>query len=159
MGSDQQGFSLIETMVVAGIAGILAAAAISSMLQWMEQRRVNDALVRIEGALRESQREAIKRNATCTVTIPQGVDQTVTGDCLVTGDRELESVMLNHNRQGNWQISFDFKGRNNDPGQAGRLWLDLPNRDVQPRCLVISFGIGLMRTGNYDPQDSSCTPP
>lgn len=151
-----RGISLIETIVTAAIVGVLAAVSLPSFLQWLEQRRVDDALVRVEGALKESQREAIKRNTTCAVTIPQGENQTITGDCFVTGDRRLEGVLLSHNRDNNWQITFDFKGRNNDPAQAGSLWLDSPNGGVQPRCLVISFGIGLMRTGNYDPQSSTC---
>jgi type II secretory pathway pseudopilin PulG len=134
------------------IIGIFAALSGPSFLNWLNQKRVDDALTRIEGAIKETQAEAIKGSKDCTVTIPKGVNQTITGSCLVTGNRQIADVTIDHSANNNpWTITFDFKGRNRRAGEdPGTLWLTIPDSSVKPKCLTISVGIGLMRTGNYD---------
>lgn len=143
------------------IIGIFASLSVPSFLGWLNQRRVDDALAKIEGAIKETQREAIKRSTDCTINIPRGVDQSITGSCLVTGNRQIEGVTIDHNKGTNpWTVSFDYKGRNDDlSGDPGTLWLSIPNTSVKPKCLVISFGIGLLRTGDYNSVPSTCTTP
>lgn len=147
------GFTLTESLAIVVIIGIFAALSGPSFLNWLNQKRVDDALARIEGAIKETQAEAIKRSKDCTVTITQGVNQTITGSCLVTGDRQIADVTIDHNANNNpWTITFDFKGRNRLPSDdPGTLWLTIPDSAVKPKCLTLSVGIGLMRTGNYDP--------
>lgn len=148
------GFTLAETSVVVAIVGVFAAIATPSFLSWYQSKQLNDALVRLEGALRESQREAVRRRQECIVDIPKGVNQTISGTCLVTGERLLDNAEIQHNRgEDPWQVKFDFKGRNFDPAQSGTIVLSIPGTTVSPKCLVISVGIGLMRTGNYDGTD------
>lgn len=134
------------------IVGILAALSAPSFLNWLNQRKIDDALAKIEGAIKETQREAIKRSQNCTVNISKGGNQTITGSCLSTGNRRLDDVTINHSASADpWTLNFDFKGRNRLPSSdPGTLWLTIPNSSVQPKCLTISVGIGLMRTGNYD---------
>lgn len=127
-------------------------------LGWLNQKKVDDALAKIEGAIKETQREAIKRSQDCTIKIPKGIDQSISGDCLVTGNRQIEEVTISHNATDNpWELKFDFKGEYKDIGVT--LWVTVPNSSVKPKCLAISKGIGLMRTGNYDLVAAKCIRP
>ncbi|MGF1600813.1 MAG: GspH/FimT family pseudopilin [Thermosynechococcaceae cyanobacterium] len=161
--SRPNGFTLAELSVILAVMGILSAIAIPSFLSWYQSKQLNDALSRLENALREAQQQAITRSQTCTVNIPTGTDRTISGNCLITGDRPLKHVQIWHSRTLNnnqpWRIQFDFKGRTEGFDQNGTIFLAIPETTTATRCLVISNGIGLMRTGNYDLQKQSCTTP
>lgn len=165
--SCQTGFTLIEALVVVLGIGIVAAISAPSFLSWLNARRVERALVEIEAALQETQSEAIKRSKNCRLTIPPpnatGTNAVLTGDCLVSGDRTLQDVLLTHttNPTTTWDITFDFKGRNTNPPNVGGI-IAVSSADgsasIQPRCIQISSGIGLRRAGKYNPLTSQCTP-
>ncbi len=147
-----KGFTQAELMVAILVMGILAAIAAPNLSQWLRQKQVDAAFNQIEFALQETQTEAVKRHQTCYLNLPRGDDPTLTGNCLVTGDRVLKGVALNHNRtSGSWKISFNEYGENrsvsNDPGT---LWLSSTDGNVRSKCLVISVGIGLKRSGKYE---------
>jgi prepilin-type N-terminal cleavage/methylation domain-containing protein len=147
-----EGFTQIELMVAILVMGILAAIAAPNLSQWLRQKQVDAAFNQIEFALQETQTEAVKRHQACYLNLPRGDDPTLTGNCLVTGDRVLKDVTLNHNRTSDsWKISFNEYGENrsvsNDPGT---LWLSSTDGNVRSKCLVISVGIGLKRSGKYE---------
>jgi prepilin-type N-terminal cleavage/methylation domain-containing protein len=147
-----KGFTQAELMAAILVIGVLAAIAAPSFIQWLRQKQVDAAFSQIEFALQETQIEAIKRHQTCYLNLSRGSDPTLTGNCLVTGDRALQDVILNHSRPSDsWKISFNEYGENrsvsNDPGT---LWLSSTNGNVRSKCLVISVGIGLRRNGNYE---------
>jgi prepilin-type N-terminal cleavage/methylation domain-containing protein len=151
------GFTQAELMITVAVMGILAAIAVPSLSPWLHQQQVNAALNQIDQALQETQNEAIKRNKRCQVTLTQGTNATVTGDCFVSGPRTLNHVTLEHNRGPNdWIIEFDAQGANLSPiNNPGTLWLSAAN--AQPKCMVISVGIGLRRTGLY--RNNTCVTP
>jgi prepilin-type N-terminal cleavage/methylation domain-containing protein len=147
-----KGFTQAELMVAILVMGILAAIAAPNLSQWLRQKQVDAAFNQIEFALQETQTEAVKRHQACYLNLPRGDDPTLTGNCLVTGDRVLKDVTLNHNRTSDsWKISFNEYGENrsvsNDPGT---LWLSSTDGNVRSKCLVISVGIGLKRSGKYE---------
>ncbi len=147
-GTPPKGFTQVETAIIVVIIGILAAISIPSFLNWLNLKRVDDALARAEGALKETQREAIKRSQTCSLNIPEGPNPTMQGTCLVTGARTFQGVEFRRSTNPTWTVTYDFKGRN-PVGSAGTLVISLPNEGTYQRCLVVSAGIGLMRTGAY----------
>lgn len=57
------GVTLIETMIVIAIIGILAAMAVPSFNEQMKQQRVEGAAEELVAALQNAKAEAIKRNA------------------------------------------------------------------------------------------------
>jgi prepilin-type N-terminal cleavage/methylation domain-containing protein len=157
--SGVKGFTQAELMVAILVMGILTAIAAPNLSQWLRQKQVDAAFNQIEFALQETQTEAVKRHQTCYLILPRGDDPTLTGNCLVTGDRSLKDVTLNHNRTSDsWKISFNEYGENrsvsNDPGT---LWLSSMSGNVRYKCLVISVGIGLRRSGKYE--DNNCVTP
>jgi prepilin-type N-terminal cleavage/methylation domain-containing protein len=154
-----EGFTQAELIVAILVVGILAAIAAPSFSQWLRQKQVDAAFNQIEFALQETQIEAVKRHQTCHLDLARGSDPTLTGNCLVTGDRILQGITLDHSRPSNgWIISFNENGENrsvsNDPGT---LWLSSTDGNVRSKCLVISVGIGLRRSGQYK-NDSCITP-
>jgi prepilin-type N-terminal cleavage/methylation domain-containing protein len=152
------GFTQAELMVAILVVGILAAIAAPSFSQWLRQKKVDAALSKIELALQETQAEAVKRSKTCSLEIPRGSDPTLTGDCLVTGPRTLKSVAINHNGTTNpWIIAFNEDGENRVVNSRGTLWLSSADGNVRSRCLVISVGIGLRRSGLYE--NNTCITP
>ncbi len=143
-----RGFTLIEILIVLFIAGILMAIGIPSFLASLNNKKVDNAIARVESALQESQREAIKKSKTCTVTIPTGVAPQLTSNCSASGDLSIEAVNISR-PSSLATLTFDFKGRVN-PGNQGTILISLPDGSRPQKCLAISSGIGLIRTGNYD---------
>ena len=155
-----QGFTLPEVLIIVVVIGILAAVAVPSFLGWYNRQKVNQALTKVEGALKEAQREAIKRSRSCTVTLDTNL---ITGDCLVTGKRDLceerdssgtcikpgvELLVESPNSLSNGnQIQYSFRGNTTN---GGTIILALPDNSSYQKCLVTSVGIGLLRTGDYE---------
>jgi prepilin-type N-terminal cleavage/methylation domain-containing protein len=147
--NNNQGFTLIESLTIIMIIGVLATIATPSFLSWLSNKKVENALVRVEGALKEAQRQAIARSKPCVVTIPTGVNQQITSTCLGSSDWVIQEVNISR-PSSLATLNFDFKGRVRTPGNSGTIILSLPNNTVRQKCLEISVGIGLMRTGTYD---------
>jgi len=175
-----QGFTLIESLIVVAVIGILAAIAAPSFLNSLNNSRVKDALSATEGALKEAQREAIKKSKSCVVYIFDGSDAALTNSedlngnnaldagedlngngvldkngCLVTGNRKLADVSLSRPSTIS-TITFNFKGRTNLVDNAGTMVFSTSD-SLQQKCLVISQGLGIIRTGTYI--DSNCSTP
>ena len=147
------GFTLIEMIVAIAILGVLAAIAGPNFLYSLQKAQLNDALLRLEGAIQETQQEAIRRGETCSLVIQPGLSQSVTGNCLITGDRPLKGVQVVHNQSlasSPWTITFDYRGRNQNFNDKGTAVLSIPHSSVTPQCLVMSIGIGLHRMGSYE---------
>ncbi len=155
---NSKGFTLTETLVIVAVIGILAAIAAPSFLALLNQKRVDNALATVRGALQEAQREAIRKSVTCSVNLPDGDSQTLTGNptnCLVTGERKLEGTSLASNLATNpKRITFSFRGNTTS---SGTVVLSVLDGSGQKRCLVISNGVGIMRTGTYNSSNSKCT--
>lgn len=149
---DSRGFTLAETAVIVVVVGILAAIAGPSFIGLMNKKQVDDALTRVQGALAEAQRQAIRRSQSCTVTIPEGNNSTLTATptgCLVTGDRELDDINVdNLASTGDLAVNFSFRG-NTSGFDDGTIILSKSATSDYKRCLVVSVGIGIMRTGDY----------
>lgn len=84
--NNNQGFTMLETITIVVILGILSAIAAPSFLGMLNRNKVNDALSQAQGALQEAQREAIRKSKLCPVNIFE-ISKKMTGSCLVTGDR------------------------------------------------------------------------
>lgn len=139
-----QGFTLIETLIILVIIGILSAIAAPSFLSMYKRNKVNDALIQVQGALQEAQRQAIRNNKSCTVTIDT-TNKKVTAPCLVTGDRILDSSISIATNETS--IQFSIKGTIT-LADAGTVVLSNPDTSKKS-CLVISSPLGIMRTGEY----------
>jgi prepilin-type N-terminal cleavage/methylation domain-containing protein len=66
----QRGFTLIEVMVIVMVVGILAATAVPSFGSLLDSIKVNQTVTDLRTALQDTQRQAIRKNQSCTVQVP-----------------------------------------------------------------------------------------
>lgn len=166
---NNQGFTLIEILVVVMIIGILSAIAAPSFLGMFNKAKLNDAVAKVKGALQEAQREAIRKNKSCTVTVPNVTNPNVTSPCFVTGYRTLTGITIRRDDASLGTITFNFKGQTTTGGSDSQaIVFSLTGDTTQERCLMISNPLGVVRAGIYtdsqrnrstvDPNNSSTDP-
>ena len=67
-----QGFTLLEILIALAITGILAALTGPNLLAWLNSNKVQEAPDSIQSALRDAQRQAIRRGRICTINFTNG---------------------------------------------------------------------------------------
>ncbi|MBW4622471.1 MAG: prepilin-type N-terminal cleavage/methylation domain-containing protein [Cyanosarcina radialis HA8281-LM2] len=151
---NDSGFTLIETVVVVIFIGIISAIAAPSFLSSYNRTKLDDTLNDLQGALQESQRESMRRSRSCDVTINTSTRK-ITGTCLTTGDRSWDSsIAIASSITSPATITFSFKG--NTASSATFVIYNVGNTtNPDKRCLTISEGLGIVRTGVYSDSNVS----
>ncbi len=150
------GFTLAENLVIVVMIGILAAMAVPSYLNWVNNKRVDDSAARLEGALREAQAEAIKRSRACSVEV-EVTPPAVRSGCLVTGDRELPIENTPVVLAGSNTVNFSYRGTTTE--ESSFLVYNTDGTSKM-RCIVVSDVLGIIRTGDYtEANPGQGTPP
>lgn len=72
----QNGFSLVELMVVLGVMSLLALASIPAVLDWLPNQRCKAAARDIYANFQKAKVTAIKTNINCAITFGQDVNGT-----------------------------------------------------------------------------------
>jgi prepilin-type N-terminal cleavage/methylation domain-containing protein len=162
----QEGFTLIETLVTVVIVGVVAAIAIPSFTGWMTTKRIEDTLARVEGALKEARSSAVKKNRSCTLLITvQNVSairiDPVAGTspdpaCLPSGERDFSDINPNISLVGTGgtsgtSVTFSLRGTTPITQTTEAILVRRRDRndDQKIKCIVLSSGIGSIRTGSY----------
>lgn len=177
-----KGFTLLEVLTVVVLVGIMSAIAAPGMLGFLARSKINSALGSFQGVLQESQRAAIRESKDCSIEMPASGTKSsntsnsqieISGSCLSTGAQQAEDVMIRHNfatvsapdegtgdsYNGTSVLAaelFDFKG-STDTSLSSNLVIVISSDkdDVFQKCIVVSDGLGLIRVGNYPPNDIS----
>ena len=144
----EAGFNLIEMLTVTIIIGIFAAIAIPNLIGILRRNQVNAALQTLYGAIKETQRQAIRQGRLCRINFDL-TNNVLTGNpanCLLS-DREIDDdIIIRTNLSGTPpNISFSAKGSTTKSGTI----VVSSNMTNEQKCFVISLGLGIMRTGNY----------
>ena len=145
------GFTLLEMLITVIVIGVLSAIIAPNLIGLYNQNQVRDALSQVESSLKEAQRQAIKNSKTCTVTFNR-IDKTITGTpngCLLSTRTLNNSVTLTTNEASPpdiFDLAFSYKG---NYGGLGKTIIVSGNNSSEKKCLAITSGIGIMRTGEF----------
>lgn len=147
-----EGFTLVETLVVIMIIGIMAVIAAPSMLGFLARSKVDKGFAALQSMVQITQREAIKKSQNCEITLPENESENavLTSDCLITGPETLTEVFIKYNVSSK-KIKFDYRG---GTSPLRTIAIYSPDTDYR-RCLVISNGIGMTRSGIYTKETKS----
>lgn len=168
---NNHGFTIIETLTILIIIGILSAIAAPSFLSLFNRNKVSGAIEQLQSSLQEAQREAIRRNKACTVYLPDATQAQLISDCFITSDgtstgilgvpnglaiKKMDKMSIISNFSSNpKKITFSFKGNTivDLPVNVDYAIIVLFSSDTftqKKTCLVTSNGIGIMRNGKYN---------
>jgi prepilin-type N-terminal cleavage/methylation domain-containing protein len=150
--SKDRGFTLIESLVVVSISGILLSLAIPSFLAAQNRAKLAQSTDIVMGSLQEAQREAMRRNQSCKLTFDKSNNK-ILGEagCLLSGDRSLpKPVSLNYTGTAE-SIEYGIRG-NTTTNKA----IILAIKDTPAQCLTVSAPLGIIRLGRYDFSKDSC---
>ena len=168
-----RGFTLIEMLVTIIVIGVIASLAAPNFLGLLNQSRVKDGLAQVEGAIKEAQRQAMRRGKTCkikfvtktidgksrqTINVVESTDtgETVAADfyngCLLS--QRILPVDVSLNTGGITKITFSGKG-NTETDSEGIIRISHPQTSTV-KCLQIKGLLGNILTGDYDSGTSSC---
>jgi prepilin-type N-terminal cleavage/methylation domain-containing protein len=153
-----RGFTLLETLAVISLIGILATLAIPNWLAFVQTRRLNTAQNEIHLAMQQARSQASKEKLTWQVSIreqngivqwaihPATVNPSTANwnnlDSNVRLDSETTLQLSNDIRK----VQFDYRGNVKSVGDMGRITLSSRSGGKVKRCVIISTILGTMRT-------------
>lgn len=159
------GFTLVETIAVLIIVGIFSALATPNLFGLYRQYQLTNAFRDLESSIKISQKQAKRLGITCKIKLDRidisgeirnriaVVNSSDPGErgknysrCLIEEKVFPEFIELETNIPGSTnKIVFSHKGNTTT---SGTIKLSIKNLDLD-RCLVISNGLGIIRTGRY----------
>jgi prepilin-type N-terminal cleavage/methylation domain-containing protein len=152
--SKNLGFTLLESLIVVTIIGILMAIAIPSFIAAHHRAQLAQATDLVVASLQQAQREAIRRNQSCTLTLDK-IDRKILGQqgCLLSGDRILPDAIDLDYTGASGDIQYGIRGNTTTNKSVILAIRDTP---ANTRCLTISAPLGIIRLGSYDLNTNIC---
>ena len=162
---ENYGYTLIEIITTLIIVGVLAAIAAPNLFNLYRRYQLTDAFRQLESSIKISQKQAKRLRKTCKIKLDlvnvngktrnriaivqasdPGERKKSYSGCLMKEIIFPEFIELETNIPGSTnKINFSHKGNTTT---SGTIKLFISNLDLD-RCLVISNGLGIIRTGRY----------
>ncbi|BAZ43889.1 type 4 prepilin-like protein [Chondrocystis sp. NIES-4102] len=172
-----QGFTLIEMIITVVIIGIIATLAVPNFLGLLNRNRVKDGVSQVEGALKEAQRQAMRKGRICKIRFTSNADgnsiiqthpeETVGGTtvnysgCLLSTRELPNSVSLSLLNGSTLQlvdsgnmVNLGFSNKGNPDAQ--RIMVISHEGTSTKKCVQIAGLLGNMLTGDYNESTKQC---
>jgi prepilin-type N-terminal cleavage/methylation domain-containing protein len=156
ISKSNRGFTLIEMLVSVAIMGILAAIVAPNFYSALSGKRIDDVLGKIEGAIKEAQSTSIKKSRVCTVQILSDKVTATNMACLPSGERSFQlgsnsniSIKGTGGTSGTNIIISPFGNTPSTQTTEAIVVFQNNGTNSKLKCLVVSSGIGIIRTGNF----------
>lgn len=173
----QQGFTLVEVLVIVAVMGIVGVIALPAFASMMEGMKVNQSVSELQIALQDTQRQAIRKSQACTIQVSPSSNSghghppstpSIAGNCLTSGSPKLPSgikfatnlkpvdtltpnVSIQYGTQGSAEFSILSAVQPPllpaDP--TGKIVTFVENPKVEKKCVAVSSTLGLTRMGIY----------
>jgi type II secretory pathway pseudopilin PulG len=127
---------------------------IPSLLAAQNRAKLAQSTDMVVASLQESQREAIRRNQSCILTLDK-VNNKIVGDdgCLLTGNRQLPDAIDLDYTGADGNIHYGIRGNTTSNKSVILKVKDSPNNS---RCFTVSAPLGIIRLGSYDAGTNVC---
>lgn len=158
-----QGFTLTELLVVLLILKISVAISVPNLINSYRQAKANEALNQLRLALQQAQANANRLSMSCQIRVAENTNNyTITGSpagCFletITLDRNIIDIDSSSSSPPPWNVAFTFSSTtfNQQTFTIARKNVIGGVDTSNANCLVVSNGIGMVRTGKKD--GSSC---
>ena len=169
-----KGFTLLETLIVVMIMGIMAALATPSWLRFVEDQRLLAAQSKIYGVMKQSQNNALRTKRTWQTSFREqngilqwSVHEAERGSFapagIVWNDLGVENIQIYKENDKNkcettlyqsgtsctgtgpWRVQFNYLGHVN--GSLGQITIVTKNNNQNQRCVYVSTLLGALRKG------------
>lgn len=157
--SGNQGFTLLESLIVLIMMALLMAIAAPGYIGLMNTQRVNTAQREIYAAMRQTEQKAIQNRANWCFSIREYDEEAEWAMHAKSTDAgqirlwrpldaaialDSENTTLNR-AKGIYYACFDYQG--NVSSRLGRVTVSPRNGGSQKRCVIVSTMIGKLRQG------------
>jgi Tfp pilus assembly protein FimT len=153
----EQGFTLVEKLILIALSGIFAAIAAPAWLGFMRAVEISRAADRLHWQLQKAKSEAKRDRATWETLIrqsPEGIQYSVNHDDAQPNwqtmpfhnaeiDVENTTFFFDRRKQA-YRMQFNWLGVSN--GRLGRITV-MHKQSKMKRCVIVSTLLGAMRTG------------
>jgi prepilin-type N-terminal cleavage/methylation domain-containing protein len=164
ISSATAGFTLIETIIVVSIIGILSAIAAPSWLGFINRQSLNTAQSKVYQAMQETKSNAMHQKVTWQLSVREisikgktTVQWAIHPESIHPADARWESLapqiqlyapettLYKDKKKDVQRVQFNYIGNTN--GQLGQITLTTNNSSKLKRCVYVSTLIGTVRTG------------
>ena len=160
-----QGFTLLEILVALAITGVLAALTGPNLLAWLNSNKVQEATDSIQSALRDAQKQAIRRGRSCTINFANPIGTTPTvysritasdAGCLVATNTNASSLSL---PQEVFMVVRNFPTLGSSPGIRFSFRGHVPGLTFVPRAnqaIIVLYPAANATADPYPNQEKKC---